>query len=447
MIPRFLIVGAGPSGLYTAKLLMRRFKNQAVIDLLEKDLIAGGLLRWGVAPDHPEVKNALKNFDDLLDNPNFHLFTNVKPALPFPQMKPYYSAIIQATGADGLKDMTLLGQNNANGPMVINAMDFVNFYNQHPFNDHQDEVTRLKSMTGIKKIAIIGNGNVSLDIARLLTKKTSELEKHQLPRAFYRFLERNPIEEITIIGRRGAVQAACSVKELRELISESTFVSKASPCEINLSSDSQSLEETDAKINIRRRTIKKRFEIFQNLAQKSNDTVFKLGTIKFQFLLAPFEVLHRDGKNLLRCHRTHLSGLPFQLKAESDKNQIEEIDADLVIKSLGFQNRKANTQTSILDESHHAYRCGWASTGGIGALADSYNDCDQTEQHIHEALLKESKLFESPSSFIASQIELLQNHVTDFPILGKHEYKQFRLREIAAGYEIKDMNVLKQCIA
>lgn len=443
MIPRFLIIGAGPSGLYTAKLLLRRFKNQAVIDLLERDLIPGGLLRWGVAPDHPEVKSALKNFDDLLDNPNFHLFTNVKPSLSVSDIRPYYSAIIQATGADGTRDMTLLGQDLSVGPIILNAMDFVYFYNQYPWAERHEEVNRLKAMTGIRKIAIIGNGNVSLDISRLLTKPKAELEKNQLPNTFYRFLERNPIEEITIIGRRGAVQASCSVKELRQLISDSTFSSEASPEDMYLSSDPISLQETDAKEDIRRRTVKKRFEIFQGLVNKPADSVLKPGIIRFRFLLAPFEVLNRDGKHILRCHRTHLSGPPFQLKAESDKGKIEEIEADLIIKSLGFHNKTVNTQASILDESHHAFRCGWASTGGVGALADSYNDCDQTEHQVHKFTLSELKLFQSTDSFMFSQIESLQSRAPDFPILGKHEYKQFRLREIAAGCEIKDMSVLK----
>ncbi len=426
---------------------MRRYKNQAIIDLVEKSSLAGGLLRWGVAPDHPEVKNALKNFDDLLENDNFHLFTNVKPTLTLSEIRPYYSAIIKATGADGVRDMTLVGKERSDGPVVINAMDFVDFYNQCPSVESENAIRRIKALSGVRKIAIIGNGNVSLDIARLLTKKESDIEKYNLPHAFYDFCRRNPIQEISIIGRRGVVQSACSVKELRELIAESTFSTQVSQSEIELSLDPNSIEETDARIDIRRRATKKRLEIFQKLAQSPSDSASTTGLIKFRFLLAPFEILHAEGKNLLRCHRTRLSGAPFRLKAESDKTCIEMIEADLVIKSLGFENKRENIQASIADASHHVYRCGWASTGGLGALADSYNDCDQTEQQVYENLSNEPRLFEDPHSFMASQIAMLHRQNSDFPILGKHEYKKFRLREIAAGQEIKDLATLKQIVS
>jgi adrenodoxin-NADP+ reductase len=229
----FCVVGSGPAGLYTVDRLLKRFRDSAKVDIIEALPSPFGLVRSGVAPDHPETKAVINHFTDLCQDPRVSFFGNVtlQPSsvdidttdtISLSDLRPLYHAIILACGAQG--DRTLLANKikcttttttTTSNRSIISARDFVWWYNSHPGGTF---LSPLLDLSHTRSVAIVGMGNVALDCARILLKSPEQLATTDIGQRALTQLRSSSVTDVHIIGRRGPAQALFTPKELRELL-------------------------------------------------------------------------------------------------------------------------------------------------------------------------------------------------------------------------------------
>ncbi|KAI9934953.1 NADPH-adrenodoxin reductase [Aspergillus wentii] len=209
---RVAIVGSGPAGFYAAYRLLGKSQD-AVVDMYEKLPVPFGLARYGVAPDHPEVKNCEEKFTEVAASPRFNFIGNVElgETLPLQTLKPHYDAILFAYGAPKDKELGIPGEKAVRN--VYSAREFVGWYNGLP--EHRDLAPDL---TAGEDAVIIGQGNVALDVARILLSDINTLRKTDIAEYAVEELVKSKIKRVRVVGRRGPMQAAFTIKELRELL-------------------------------------------------------------------------------------------------------------------------------------------------------------------------------------------------------------------------------------
>jgi ferredoxin--NADP+ reductase len=207
---RLAIVGAGPAGIYAADILLKAEKKFDVsIDLFEHLPAPYGLVRYGVAPDHPRIKGVIGALREVLDRGDIRLFGNVRfgEDITLDDLKRHYNAVIFATGAVRDADLDIPGI-DAEGS--FGAADFVSWFDGHP------DVPRTWPLTAAS-VGVIGNGNVALDISRILAKHAIDLLPTEVPQNVYEVLEASPVTDVHVFGRRGPAQVKFTPLELREL--------------------------------------------------------------------------------------------------------------------------------------------------------------------------------------------------------------------------------------
>ncbi|MGI6878734.1 FAD-dependent oxidoreductase [Microbacterium sp. gxy059] len=207
---RLAIVGAGPAGIYAADILLKTERAFEVsIDLFEHLPAPYGLVRYGVAPDHPRIKGVVNALRDVLDRGDIRFFGNVRfgEDISLDDLKKHYNAVIFATGAVRDADLDIPG---IDAEESYGAADFVSWYDGHP------DVPRTWSLTA-EHVGMIGNGNVALDAARILAKHADDLLPTEIPDNVYRVLKDSPVTDVHVFGRRGPAQVKFTPLELREL--------------------------------------------------------------------------------------------------------------------------------------------------------------------------------------------------------------------------------------
>ena len=207
---RLAIVGAGPAGIYAADLLIKADRDFDVeIDLFDQLPAPYGLVRYGVAPDHPRIKGIVTALREVLDRGDINFYGNVRYGqdLDLEDLKRHYHAVIFSTGAirDASLDIPGIEAEGSYG-----AADFVSWFDGHP------DVPREWPLEA-REVAVIGNGNVALDISRMLIKHAEDLLPTEVPGNVYEGLEQSPIEELHLFGRRGPLYVKFTPLELREL--------------------------------------------------------------------------------------------------------------------------------------------------------------------------------------------------------------------------------------
>ena len=298
---RVAIVGSGPAGVYAADILT---KSQEVaggdvevsIDIFESHPAPYGLIRYGVAPDHPRIKGIVNALHKVLDRGDIRFFGNVTYGrdLSLRDIRSFYDAVIFATGA--VKDAEL----NIPGVELegsYGGADFVAWYDGHP------DVSRAWPLTA-KEIAVIGNGNVALDVARVLSKHAQDLLVTEIPDNVYQGLKASPVTDVHIFGRRGPAQVKFTPLELREL-------SHSRDVDIVLYEEDFDFDEaSDAAIrtNNQVKTIVKTFTNW--LAEEHDETrVPASRRLHLHFLHTPVEIMGTDGSvSGIRFERNELDG-------------------------------------------------------------------------------------------------------------------------------------------
>ncbi|KAI1276761.1 hypothetical protein F5Y07DRAFT_389028 [Xylaria sp. FL0933] len=217
---RMAVVGSGPAGFYTAYRVMSRIQ-QAKVDMFEALPVPFGLVRFGVAPDHPEVKNCQEKFEEVASSPNFTFIGNVAVGnegdhfqgctIPLASVMRHYDAVVFAYGASRDKKLGIPGESELRG--IYSAREFVGWYNGLP-----EYAGLAPDLTQGDEAVIIGQGNVALDVARMMLENVDVLRKSDITEAAIETLSKSRIKRVHIVGRRGPMQAAFTIKEVRELM-------------------------------------------------------------------------------------------------------------------------------------------------------------------------------------------------------------------------------------
>jgi NADPH-dependent glutamate synthase beta subunit-like oxidoreductase len=310
------IVGSGPAGMYTADELLRCSKPPGAIHIFERAPLPFGLLRYGVAPDHPEVRLVEHKFhNEVLDESSVRLFGCVEIGrdVSLAQLCQSYDAVFLCHGACRSKWLPLpVVQNDHTSSEPAKYGDQGYFSSQQVVGWYNCEL----SMAGIsppfesaKSVVIIGAGNVALDIARVLVKPASLLAETNIARLALQKLQHSSVHQVTIVARRGAVHAAFATKELREI---------SQLPNVDITIDEKELAHAVAEVETQERPVKRLVKLLQDVAMRPSRGP-QAKRLRFAFERTPTALLRDSG--LLKGLRT-------------DK---EDIEADVVVASVGYE--------------------------------------------------------------------------------------------------------------
>jgi NADPH-dependent glutamate synthase beta subunit-like oxidoreductase len=358
----FAVVGSGPAGFYTAEALEKAYGEQARIDILDRYPVPYGLIRFGVAPDHQSLKAVSKRYDKVAESAGVDFIGNVAVGcdVSVAELLELYDAVILAIGAPHDRKLGILGEDL---PGVIGSAEFVGWYNGHP--DFADLDPPLDGTHA----AVIGNGNVALDCARILSKNRHEFEGSDIVGHALEALNQSAIRTITILGRRGPHQIAMTPKELGEL----GHLEAASPV-VDVA-DFPPLE-TDGALEPGQR---KSITILREFAATPPDPA-KPKRMVFDFFAKPLRIEGEGKAERIIVERTELD----EKGAARGTGETYEVPASLVISAIGYWTPQIEgvpydeRGTKFLNEggkiADRLYTVGWARRGPTGTIGTNRPD-------------------------------------------------------------------------
>ncbi len=314
------IVGSGPSGFYATEALIKSDLN-VEIDLIERLPAPFGLVRNGVAPDHPKLKQAIEVYKKIAQSPEFNFIGNVTVGqdVTAEDLQNTHHAVIYTCGAETDRKLGIPGEDLQGS---YTATEFVGWYNGHP--DYRDRTFDLSHETAI----VIGQGNVAADVSRILAKSVDELKHTDISQHALDALADSKIKTIYVVGRRGPAQAKFASKELKEFLEIENCRPYIDPKELELNETSQQeLEMKEGRGN------KKNVEIFQKFAE--SEDAGKPRTCISTFLKSPVRL---EGEGRLQkavFEINELSGEPFKQSAKGT-GETMEIECGILFRSIGY---------------------------------------------------------------------------------------------------------------
>lgn len=372
---RVALVGSGPSGFYAAEALLKCGRSVSV-DMFERLPAPYGLVRYGVAPDHPKLKEAILVYEVIARLPGFSLFGNVTVGrdITVGELRAHYHALVFTCGADADRRLGIAGEDL---PGSHTATEFVAWYNGHP--DYRDRRFDLSQ----EVVAVVGQGNVAADVCRILAKSVDELRATDIAQHALDALAESRVREVHVIGRRGPAQAKFTNKELKELGELPDCDAVVDPRELAL--NPQSAAELESKANY---VSAKNIDIFREWSVRPPGA--KRRQLVFRFLASPVEL--RGGSRLeqLLLARNRLEGLPFK-QAAKPTDQIETLACGLLFRSIGytgvpipgvpfdgqsgvFPNRDGRIVDAAGDAVPGLYAAGWIRRGPSGIIGTNRAD-------------------------------------------------------------------------
>ncbi|WP_342023834.1 FAD-dependent oxidoreductase [Arthrobacter citreus] len=377
---RVAIIGAGPAGVYAADILTKAERDFEVsIDLFDKYPAPYGLIRYGVAPDHPRIKGIVNALHKVMDRGDIRFLGNVHYGkdLTLTDFRHFYDAIIFATGAIKDADMSIPGVELEGS---FGGADFVSWYDGHP------DVSREWPLDA-KEVAVIGNGNVALDVARILSKHADDLLTTEIPDNVYEGLKKSPVTDVHIFGRRGPAQVKFTPLELREL-------SHSRDVDIVLYPEDFEFDEgSDQQIRTNNQT-KTMVNTLTNWLVEEQDTGASR-RLHLHFLHSPVEI-YEDPANPGK-----VAGMKFE-RNELDgtgnargTGEIVDYPVQAVYRAIGyfgselpevgFDTRRGvipNEGGRVIDESGTPvpgiYTTGWIKRGPVGLIGHTKGDALET---------------------------------------------------------------------
>ncbi|MPY99872.1 MAG: pyridine nucleotide-disulfide oxidoreductase [Actinophytocola sp.] len=370
---RVAIVGAGPAGVYAADILDKS-DTDVSIDLYERMPAPFGLIRYGVAPDHPRIKGIVTALHKVLDKPSIRLLGNVDfgTDLKLDDLREFYDAVIFSTGAAADRDLNVPGidKNGSYG-----AADFVSWYDGHPDAPREWPLTA-------RSVAVIGAGDVALDVARILAKTADELATTEIPDNVYAGLKASPVTDVHVFGRRGPAQAKFTPQELRELDHSPNVEVIVNPEDIEFDEGSIAEMRAHKQVDMVVKTL-------QEWAIRDEGDRPK--RLHLHFFHSPVEVLGDGSVSGLRTERTELAG---------DGNvrgtgEYHDWDIQAVYRAVGylssalpevpFDHRTGTVPHEagrVLDidgdQVPGVYVTGWIKRGPVGLIGHTKGDAQET---------------------------------------------------------------------
>ncbi|CAH0476463.1 unnamed protein product [Peronospora belbahrii] len=328
-IRRVCVVGSGPAGFYATKYLLKEHAGVRV-DMLEVLPTPFGLVRSGVAPDHPEVKSVMNDFDMVAANKRFRFLGNVRVGedVTLAELQQHYHVIVLAYGAAGDLELGIPGE-NLRGVMATRT--FVNWYNGHPaFRNLELDLKQAETAV------IIGQGNVAVDCARILTKNIELLAMTDMAAHAVEVLRNSGIKKVFLVGRRGSAQAAFTIKEVRELTNLDDVACIVDPDDLKCSMTPASEQE------IKEHRARKRMnDLLGKAAAQFDQTGNAKRVVQIKFLRSPTEIIADDNDptrvGVIRVEKMKLEGEANQQRAVGT-GEFDEIPCDLVLRSIGYKS-------------------------------------------------------------------------------------------------------------
>ncbi|NGP06149.1 FAD-dependent oxidoreductase [Rhodococcus sp. 14C212] len=380
---RVAIVGAGPAGIYAADALMKS-DTEVSIDLFERMPAPFGLIRYGVAPDHPRIKGIITALHKVLDKPQVRLLGNLDYGtdITLDDLRRFYDAVIFSTGANADRALNIPGI-DLDGS--YGAADFVSWYDGHP------DVPRSWPLEA-EKVAVLGVGNVALDIARVLAKTGDELLPTEIPANVYEGLKNNKAVEVHVFGRRGPAQAKFTPLELRELDHSPTIEVIVDPEDIDYDEGSEAARRNSKQVDMVANTL-------QDWAIRDvGDRPHKLF---LHFFESPAEILGQDGKVVgLRTERTELDGTGNV----RGTGKFRDWEVQAVYRAVGYLSQniaklpfdeQAGTVPNeagrvVADDAAEGtarylsatYVTGWIKRGPVGLIGHTKGDANETVANL-----------------------------------------------------------------
>lgn len=365
------IVGSGPAAFYTAASLIERAPDCS-IDMIERLPTPFGLIRYGVAPDHEHTKNVMKAYSRTAQSPQVRFFGNVEIGreVSLSELRKLYDAVVLAVGAARDRPLGVPGDDK---PGVIGSASFVGWYNGHP--DFADLAPNLST----KNVVIVGQGNVAIDIARVLVKTPEEMARFDLVDHAAQKIQAAPIEAVYMVGRRGPVEAKFTNVELREM----GHLANCNPVV-----DAAQLPATaEGEMSDRDRRMKeKNLASLKGFAEAAPDPA-KKKRIHFSFYAAPVAVLGGAAVEGIRFERTAVKD-----GRAVGTGQFFEIPCGLVIAAIGYRSAMVpetpfdDREGIVKNEDGRVepglYAVGWIKRGPSGVIGTNKPDGDRCAEQI-----------------------------------------------------------------
>ncbi|KDO95441.1 NADP oxidoreductase [Mycobacterium avium subsp. hominissuis] len=371
------IVGSGPSGFFAAASLLKAADGSehpdVAVDMLEMLPTPWGLVRSGVAPDHPKIKSISKQFEKTAADPRFRFFGNVSVGehVQASELAERYDAVIYAVGAQSDRALNIPGEGL---PGSIAAVDFVGWYNAHP---NFEEAT--PDLSGSRAV-VVGNGNVALDVARILVTDPDVLGLTDIADHALESLRPCGVDEVVVIGRRGPLQTAFTTLELREL---------GELDNVDVIVDPAQLEGvTDEDAAAAGKTAKQNISVLRDYAKRSPRPGHR--RIVLRFMTSPIEIKGDGRVESIVLGRNELVTDETGRVSARDTGEREELPVQLVVRSVGYRgvptpglpfDEKTATIPNTggrVEGSRNEYVVGWIKRGPTGVIGTNKKDSQDT---------------------------------------------------------------------
>jgi ferredoxin--NADP+ reductase len=431
------IVGAGPAGIYAADILLKsETAFEISVDLFEQLPAPYGLVRYGVAPDHPRIKGIITALREVLDTGRIRLFGNVLYGrdITLADLKKHYNAVIFSTGAIRDADLDLPG---IDLPGSYGAADFVSWYDGHP------DVPRDWPLDA-REIAVIGNGNVALDVARILAKHADDLLPTEIPDNVYQVLKSSPVTDVHVFGRRGPMQVKFTPLELRELGELRDVDMIVHDEDFDYDDASRAAIESNKQVLVIDRVFTQ---------WRGRETGAASRRLHLHFFARPAEVLSDPSTGSATKAGSATEAVPERVegfrweRTEPDgeggvrgTGEFREIPVQAIYRAVGyfgspldgipFDEKRGvvpNREGQVIDDHDQVmpgvYATGWIKRGPVGLIGHTKSDAMETIKH----LVRDQANWWSPASpEEASVIELLESRGIEYTNLdGWHNLDAF----------------------
>ncbi len=385
--PRVAIIGAGPSGFFAADALIKQLPEVS-IDLFDRLPTPYGLVRYGVAPDHAKIKQVTALYAKVCQDPRVRFFGNVPfgQALFREEIKRHYDAAIYAVGASSDRPLGVKGETLAGS---LSATEFVAWYNGHP------DYAELSVDLSIERVAVVGVGNVAVDVARILAKDPSELYPTDIADAALERLRESRVKEIYLLGRRGPAQAKFTTKELRELgeLANADFIIDPGELELDPASEASIAHDPIAQKNI---------EVMREYAARA--PAGKPRRLYLRFYRAPVAILGETRVEAIKLERTRLELTESGYLNAVGTGEIETLPVGMVLRSIGYRgvplagvpfDARRGVIPNLAGRMLSApggevvpgeYVCGWIKRGPVGVIGTNKADALETVKALLEDL-------------------------------------------------------------
>lgn len=366
---RVAIIGSGPAGFYAAEALLRRTDVVVHVDMFDRLPTPYGLVRGGVAPDHQNIKAVTRVYEKTASRPTFRFFGNVRLGrdISVEDLRHHYHQIVYAVGNEADRRLGIPGEGMLR---CTPATVFIGWYNGHPDYRHA------KIDLSVSRVAVIGNGNVAIDAARILLRTPAELEKTDIAAHALAELRNSRVREVFILGRRGPAQAAFTpteLKELGEMEDADPIVAASELAGCTFSTEPNSQQD-------------KNLAILKSFAERPPGT--KSRKLHLRFLVSPTEVLADAAGGVcgLKLERNRLELRPDGSASAQGTGEAETLEVGMVLPSIGFSLDQvagvpydakagviANEDGRVVDPVSRSvianeYVVGWARTGAQGLI-------------------------------------------------------------------------------